>query len=226
MIPYPYLISIVVGIIVASCFYKKQLWANRYKVLAIIAGLSLVSILALQLSFRSSLKEKTRIISSKFIRPMYVDKKELINNGNSFNLLLGRNWLDKDIPYDKINKSSIKDKNKLKDYNVLNTVLYFADDPDVEGLGNLKIGYYDEYCNQTSINRSSKTFFVQSSNNNAYLVELDEVYDETNNIWVIPDLMMPNIFKRYTIIYLPEKEYKALPNYLKSKPKDIIIPKI
>src|SRR6056297_3550351 len=77
---YIFLISVLLVSFIGLCFFKKKFWENRYLLLLIIAGVSVIATTITNFSTRGNYPIKAEVIREKPLSAMYINDS-LLNDG-------------------------------------------------------------------------------------------------------------------------------------------------
>lgn len=206
-----YTLSIIIVSIICFCFYKKDFWENRYIVLLISAGVALIVTLVLNYSVRNSFDKKVvetrRSQLYTFYLPNDIALQRIImmdSTKKPIDTLYKRLNIIKDWDYYH-EKASDFYQNKKRKQIPTKTVLYTVK-------GNVYIGTF--WTEEKQDSYELKNVYVAPSENDstAYVVKKKLVYDVKPSKW-INDMSLPRI-STITVLYIPPKEYKMIPDSL------------
>lgn len=228
---YTLILSIITAIIVGSCIFGNKFWENRVSVLLIAASLMLSTLLTASFIARSKASVKTQITSVSSLTPFYVQERELSNSKfpitpktSEYDISSKEvNTITKKavtITKTKVGNNTYKYEYAYAKQRLTHVLFYFNDDLDtIVGLiKNTKDGdqiekYYLENVKFEVVN--SKEVKVPA----IAIIESSKKY---NSKWVIKEFI-PKSSNIYYCIYLPQKEFDALPVNLRGANKTNLV---
>jgi len=206
---YTFITIFALTIIICSCFYKKNMWENRYLVLLIGASLSLVSMISVNYVARSKADIKIVVNSEKKLSSFYMintDLKYAKDSNNVLKRLVKNNYSF----YNNHDASEfIKSKKYPHSQTKISFILY-------ENGGTRYVGVFVDKRNGDQIDfyHLNNIYFQPSKDSNAYVQEEIAEYNVQSK-WVVKGTI-PSA-KSATIIYVPKWEYAMIPNSLLRK---------
>jgi len=215
-------IALFIGLIVGGCLYGKNFWEKRINVLGISAALMLVSLLTTSFVFRPSIKLTDEVRQRYYIKPMWISEKAQDSTG--FVMAKDSSWRITDLEGEAlvargIRTDSIKTdtgvfiKKSYKKEVLIHYILYWNSAYDTA------IGYV-----QVKDNKLDVDYWTVSSDLKVVPIpEGDTVskprfesigikYAE-NFKWIVSESIPA--WGDYMCLYLPQKEYDALPENVK-----------
>lgn len=189
---YKFVLITLIVTFISACFFKKRMWENRYLILLIIAGVSIITNLTTNYIVQSKLNKKVITAWKKPVVQYDLNKNVIDNN------YIVR---DKKTEFTDCIKDSAN--NMIKSFH-----LFYYDD------GKLMFAY--------KIGNKYKSFslndiYILSSNSDtvAYFAKKLQKYATKSNKWIV-SYSLPTI-NTATYFYLPPKEYATIPDSLKRK---------
>jgi hypothetical protein len=192
-----FLLSIVVVVIISFCFFGKRFWENRYLILLIIGGVSLVLTIITNYAVRGKFETKSEVLYKKPIHNFYV--QDSLFKGNSKTRII-ENW--KFVKYN--DKYFTNKKDKKHKQTPVTFIIYTHENKmyvAVYKKGNKGLYYFDEIY-----------FAPSPADTIAYVCKKTLVYDIPPTNW-ITGFSMPRV-SAIKILYVPPKEYKLIPDSL------------
>lgn len=216
-----FVISFVLTAIISACFFKNKFWENRYLVLIIGAGVSLVATLVTNYSIRGNLQSKVETVKIIPLNPFYMPDSIIpahayvianyisdtsntsIDNDTvpyQYGALMDYDWLD-----DHSKGEFFKDSTKSQ---IPVTFVLYSDDKD----GDDKYWGVFRGNNSRDVYGYGSTYIECSKDSLAYIVKKKLVYDIPPNNW-ITGFSFPSI-KKITVLYFPKRDYDMIPDSL------------
>lgn len=192
-----FLLSIAVVAIISLCFFGKRFWENRYLILLIIGGVSLVATIATNYAVRGRLQTRSEVLFKKPMYSFYM-QDSLFKDGLKTRLI--KNWKFSDYKDDYF--ANKKDK-KHKQIPV--TFLIYT------WKNGMYVGVYKN-GNQWTYDFKNVYFAPSKAETIAYVCKKKLVYDIPPTNW-ITGFSMPRV-STIKILYVPPKEYKLIPDSL------------
>ena len=192
---YPFILSIILGVIVSLCIFKKDFWENRYVVLIIIPVIALVSMTTTNYILRGNLPKKVEIQHEKEIIPLYWNASDSI-----FNETLPYFGDIKRIPrtYELVEVDSLE---QFK----TNIIFYRYDT-------HIRVGWNADDKNRVNRRRADRTYFGVCDDNPRF-EQRRLRYDTRHTNWV-NDMSLPDI-EIIRVLYITQAEFDALPEEYK-----------
>ena len=206
-----FILVAIITTIISFCFFKDKFGVNRYLVLLIICGVAFVATLATNFIVRGNLQTRTEIISTSPLYPFYV-QKSLFKDYNKSHVVLGFNYYDNHdaTEFFKNEKDSLHKQLPI-------TILFYAKDTNNIKLRNFHVGTFCKSYKQDYDEWSDVYIAPSESDTIAYRCKKKLIYDIPKNksSWLV-GFSLPRI-KTITILYIPPKEYKLIPDSLITK---------
>lgn len=214
-----FIITVIVVFFISLCFFKSKFWEYRYLVLLISGGVALVATLTTNFIIRGHLQTKVEVISTTPLYTFYV-QESLFKNGNKTPFLKKYDyyWKHDASEFFKhkliIGKGTVKDSLRVDSINKLHkqiplTILLYTKTDD-----STKI-FVGTFCKEDKQNGDefNEIYIVPSQADSiAYRCKKKLIYDVPKSNW-LTGFSFPRI-NTITILYIPPKEYKTIPDSL------------
>jgi len=202
-----FILSAIITSIISLCFFKNKFWENRYLVLLIICGVAFVATLVTNFIVRGSLQTRTEIITTSPLHTFFT-QKSLFKDYHKSHVVLGFNY------YENHNATEFfKRKDTLhKQFPI--TILFYTNDTNDVKLKNFHVGTFCKSYQQDYDKWNEVYIAPSQSDTIAYRCEKKLIYDipKSKSSWLV-GFSLPSI-KTITILYIPPKEYKLIPDSL------------
>ena len=220
---YTLIASIVLALIIGACLYGKKFWEKRINFLGLAGIIMFVSLLTTTLFIRHTLPAKGTVVGGYQIESMYLSNEYIIDT--SFAIMHNQCSLeDEDIQ--KVIKPSVIRDTIVTDTNVVikyryadqrkSTYVLYTNSKNDTLIGLIIVNdsnletYARKITDYLRIAPISKTDIDSKPR-----VERVDVEFADNLKWVI-SFMIPR-YDSYYVIYLPEKDYLTLPEWIRTK---------
>ena len=189
-----FITSIILVSIISLCFFKKRFWENRYLVLFISGCVALVATLTTNFAIRNHIDTKFEKIWQKNVSVIAFNDS-----------LVDASFVTKNP---KLNLTGHLKNDSIAVAVFSHHLFYY------NGEKSLKVGFV-EGVDVQAIDWDDIYFAQSSSDTLAYLAKIKEIYNPNPNNW-ISRISLPRI-KTIKCLYLPPKEYAAIPDSLMRK---------
>jgi hypothetical protein len=196
-----FILSVIIVSFICLCFFKGNFWENRYLVLLISGGVALVVTLTTNLIIRGHLQTKTEIVSTSPLHTFFV-QKSLFKNKTHFikDYDYFNNHYATEFFYNK--------KDSLHKQKPVTILLYTQNKDD----NNIIVGTFYKSYKQDYDDLNDVYLAPSNADSIAYRCKKKLIYDVPKSNW-LTGFSLPRI-KTITILYIPPKEYKLIPDSL------------
>lgn len=220
---YTLVIAFVLALIIGSCLYGKKLWEKRINFLGLAALIMFVSLLTTSLFIRHTLPAKGEVLQSYPLESMYLSNRFLVDT--SFVMFHNQHALTDEVIHVVIKPSVIRDtivtdtnvviKHRYEDQRKSTYVLYTNSKNDTL-IGLLTVDDSDIETDRYKITNRLKIAPISKTDTDSKpRIETVGVEFADNFKWVI-SFAIPR-YDNYYVMYLPEKDYLTLPEWIRTK---------